>query len=174
MDPSLNIALEFGVYEGGTSQLIRTYVDPSCKVFGFDTFTGLPTDWVGTTLTKGFFNRDGVVPNIQGVKFYKGLFSETIPQYLQDEENNKQIGLIHIDCDLYSSTIDVLFGLNHLIGRNTILAFDEWIYNFNPNCNDHEQKAFYEWVEQTNRTFEFLPTCESPLEIEQKVVRILS
>jgi hypothetical protein len=173
MDPSLKIALEFGVYDGGSIGIIRNSLDSTHQVFGFDTFTGLPEDWIGTDLKKGFFDRGGVVPQMYGVKFYKGLFSETIPSYLHDMNNEGAIGLLHIDCDLYSSTVDVLNSLNHLIVENTIIVFDEWIYNFDPKYNDHEQKAFYEWVESKNRRFQFLDKCLS-LEIEQKALRIIS
>ena len=173
MDPSLKNALEFGVYDGGGIRLIRGMLDESHEVCGFDTFTGLPEDWIGTTLKKGFFDRAGEIPQIGGVKFYKGLFSDTIPTYLSEAGHNEPLGLLQIDCDLYSSTVDVLHSLNHLIVKNTVIVFDEWIYNFDPKYNDHEQKAFYEWVESKGRKFEFLEACNT-LEIEQRTLRILS
>lgn len=172
MDPTLKTTLEFGVYDGGSIRSIRDMLDQSYEVCGFDTFTGLPEDWIGTSLTKGFFNMDGKIPEIEGIKFYKGLFADTIPTYLSDGGQDKPIGLLHVDCDLYTSTVDVLHSLNHLIVKNTIIVFDEWVYNFDPKFNDHEQKAFYEWVESKGRKFEFLDGCD--LEIEQRALRVLA
>jgi hypothetical protein len=165
--------LEFGVYTGNSIFNIRRNLDPSFKVFGFDTFEGLPEDWKNTPCTKGFFSTNGVIPTIHGVKFFKGLFSDTIPEYKKEVSD---IALIHIDCDLYSSTKDVLYGLNDYIKPNTILAFDEWFYastDGNRFNADHEQKCFYEWVNDKNRKFEFVEYTDTcPLSHERKIVRI--
>jgi hypothetical protein len=180
IDPSMRRVLEFGVYSGATIQLTRNMLDESYKVFGFDTFTGLPEDWVGTDLKKGHFDMGGKFPTLKidrgEIVFYTGLFSDTIPQYLKVEGNDKPIGLLHVDCDLYSSTVDIFTKLDHLIVKGTIIVFDDWHYNFNSKCNDHEQKAFYEWVWRTNRVFEFIDTGKhmALADTERKAVRILS
>jgi hypothetical protein len=155
------------------------------KVFGFDSFTGLPEDWIdfegkivgGGGCKKGLFDNEGNVPNIPNITFYKGLFQDTLQEYLKIGET---IALIHMDCDLYSSTKFVLNGLNDLIKENTFISFDEWIYqecvgktgDENRLFGDHEQRAFYEWVEEFNREFEIIDLPNSQVELEQKLVRI--
>jgi len=159
--------LEFGVFQGNSIKFIRDSLDESYKIYGFDSFEGLPEDWENTECVKGFFSTKGVIPNIENVKFFKGWFENTIHEYLKEADN---IGLLHVDCDLYSSTKTIFDNLNKYIKSGTIIVFDEWFYNRDTSCNDHEQKAFYEYVNNYNIKFEFIKVEDS---IERKVVKIL-
>ena len=177
VDPKYKTILEFGVYEGYSLLFIRESFDESYKIFGFDSFEGLPEDWINTHLAKGSFSTGGVAPDIKNVKFYKGWFEDTIPEFLESEnvEDIKSIGLIHFDCDLYSSTKTIFKYLHPYIKSGTILAFDEWCYNLDPQFNDHEQKAFYEYVEEYDVNYEFVDYNDNPdpKKIETKIVKIL-
>jgi len=164
--------LEFGVYKGKTIQQLRNQFNDSFNIFGFDSFEGLPEAWSGTSHKKGDMSTGGNIPNVPGVKFYKGWFKDTIREYITDhtpdwfEEDNKyNITLLHIDCDLFSSTIDILAGLNQYIQQGTVIVFDEWYYNHDPKFNDHEQKAFYEWVAEFQREYILLPQIEDERQI---------
>lgn len=151
------LVLEFGVQNGGSTSVIADKTS-GCKIYGFDTFTGLPEDWVSNgafVVPKGTFDTSGIVPVIEGVKFYKGLFSDTIPIYL-NEVGDIKIDFIHMDCDLYSSCCDVLNGLGHLIIPGTLICFDEWTIFGNTAYNDGEQKAFLEWADKNCRSFEII------------------
>jgi anthranilate/para-aminobenzoate synthase component I len=53
------------------------------KVFGFDSFEGLPENWEGTVCDKGMFTTQGEIPVIEGVKFYKGWFEKLAYKYIQ-------------------------------------------------------------------------------------------
>ena len=118
VDKNLNHILEFGVWKGRTLQLIRDSFDNSFQVFGFDSFMGLPCDWIGgrrkwgSTVPKGHFNTNGEIPDIPDATFFKGWFENTVPEYLSMAQS---IGLIHIDSDLYSSAKTILFNLNDFI-----------------------------------------------------------
>ena len=153
VDWDLRHALEFGVGSGRTINMIRGCL-PGADIFGFDSFEGLPEDWrdaAGNIVggqAKGAFSTGGVIPNITGVRFFKGLFEDTIQEYLGIGE---RIALLHIDCDLYSSTQVVLRELNDLIVPGTIILFDEWCYLNDPRNNDHEQRAFNEWAFHNGR-----------------------
>jgi hypothetical protein len=144
-----NHVLEFGVYYGKTIKLIKNSLKDKFEIFGFDSFSGLPEDWVSFDGTiagdgvciKNFFTTNKIIPQIDGIKFYDGWFEDTINEYLKIA---KPISLLHIDCDLYSSTKTILYNLNNYIKPNTIIIFDEWFYNGDPKYNDHEQKCFYE------------------------------
>ena len=50
----------------------------------------------------------------------------------------------------------MLWSLNDYIVPGTIIVFDEWIYNHRPEYIDHEQKAFYEWVKDFSREYQFV------------------
>jgi len=161
--------LEFGVFQGNSLKQIRASLPvEKFDVYGFDSFVGLPEDWVGTNLKAGHFSTGENIPNIDNVHFYVGWFKDTIPEY---QKIAKDIALIHIDCDLYSSTIDILYGLSPWIKKGTILVFDEWFYNHNniEANRQHEQKAFFEWVADNDVKYEILPQIED----ERRIVKIL-
>lgn len=163
--------LEFGVYRGDSIRKIRNILDDTYKIFGFDSFEGLPEDWVGTVCNKGFFSTNGVVPNVDGVTFYKGWFENTLPEYLKIAEN---ISLLHIDCDLYSSTKTVFCALYPYIKSGTIIVFDEWIYNNSSRFNDHEQRAFYEYIAEHKLEYKIIPFEDKTLHgNERKIIEIL-
>jgi len=183
VDEKLKHVLEFGVFDGTSIGKMRRRLPPSYNVYGFDSFEGLPEDWrdsegklVGRG-TKGRFSTNGKPPQIAGIEWFKGWFTDTVPEYLKIA---KPIALLHIDCDLYSSTKSVLWPLNDFVVPNTIIVFDEWFYNHNPKYNDHEQKAFYEWVANFGRSYEFVQfkdlTDSGPgtkwKESERKIVKI--
>jgi hypothetical protein len=61
------------------------------------------------------------------VQIHAGWFSDTLPRLPDDV----RLALLHIDCDLYQSTKDVLdhcFGRG-LVARGAILFFDDWSCN---------------------------------------------
>ena len=177
VDESLNHYLEFGVHEGESLLAIKEQAPANHKVYGFDSFIGLPEDWVDINkrviAEKYHFDVKDNIPEIEGVTLFKGFFEETIPKFKKEA---KPICFLHIDCDLYSSTKTVLYELNNFIVPNTIIVFDEWIYNHNIIYNDGEQKAFYEWVRKYDREYQFLnflPDKDSDGDVEQRTVRIL-
>lgn len=101
--------LEFGVYTGSSIN-VTAYSHRNNKamaIHGFDTFTGLPEDW-RDFFTKGAFSLNGNVPPVEpNVTLHKGLFSDTLPGFLEENAKEKIAG-INIDCDLYRGTIEVL------------------------------------------------------------------
>jgi hypothetical protein len=177
--------LEFGVASGTSLKYIKNLAGKKYEYYGFDSFIGLPEDWVVTknnlnelVALSSSFDCKGKIPEIPDVNFYKGFFNKTLPDYLKIAKN---IAFLHMDADLYSSTKEVLFSLNEFIVPGTVIVFDEWIYNHNEYYNDHEAKAFFEWANIKNREYEFYDFL-GPIEHnnmigecppEQKTVKIL-
>lgn len=164
--------LEFGVFEGKSLLQIRRTLSNEYEIHGFDSFEGLPEDWVGTGLLKGQFSLDGEIPdvlkNMDNTKLYKGWFADTIPDYLKVAA---EIAFIHIDADLYSSSKDILYSdIRHYIKPGTIILFDEWYYNFNPTPENaqHEQKLFYEWASDFNVEYIKYPQ----ISVERQIIKI--
>ena len=92
------LILEFGVYSGNTINHIASMTPQ--KVFGFDSFEGLPEDW-RADFPKGRFA--AALPAVRdNVELVVGWFDATLPGFLARETN--PISLLHVDCDLYSST----------------------------------------------------------------------
>jgi O-methyltransferase len=149
--------LEFGVWYGRSikywAQLNR---DLNSRFFGFDTFEGLPEDWKVFTqvLPKGTFSAEGKIPEIddQRVKFIKGYFQATLPDFLKNFTVNNQL-IINCDADLYTSTLYVLASLNQLMTPGTIVIFDEFsIVN--------EFRAFRDFTQSFMRNYRLLATAE--------------
>lgn len=175
MDKKFKHVLEFGVCRGETIRVIRSTLDDSFEVFGFDSFEGLPEPWKDKddklVVPPGYFSTNGVIPNVAGVKFYKGWFTDTLQDYLKIA---KPIALLHIDSDLYSSAKEVLCALNDQIVAGTVIVFDEWFYNHDPKFNDHEEKAFNEWVAEFDRECEVVSFVDrTPSGEERKIIMVL-
>ncbi len=122
--------LEFGVFKGESLQhWTRFNTNPESRFVGFDSFEGLPEDWkMGTkTLVKGHFSTDGALPEIDDprVSFVKGWFSQTLGPFLEDFEVRNRL-LVHIDCDLYSSSLFCLTRLDPIMQPGTIVLFDDF------------------------------------------------
>lgn len=167
--------LEFGVCRGGTIRTIRQTLDPSFRVFGFDSFVGLPEAWIDkdgvVVVPPEYFSTNGVIPDVKDVKFYAGWFTDTLPEYLKIAQ---PIALLHIDSDLYSSAREVLWALNKYVVPGTIIVFDEWFYRHDSKYDDHEQRAFNEWVSEFDRKFEIVDFVDKTTAGEErKIVRIL-
>jgi hypothetical protein len=148
---------QFGVYKGESALWMLT--DKCEKLYLYDSFEGLPEDW-NSQFTKGHFKCEVPVFGDNRVKIIKGYFEDVI-----DEFNSIKFGLVHIDCDLYSSTKVVLNNLKTFKGQ--IIVFDE-IYNI-AGSDIHELKAFSEWVTEKNIKFESLAKTN----YSQLVIRIL-
>ncbi len=122
--------LEFGVSKGESLQYwTEIHQNPQSKFWGFDTFFGLPDKWevFTTTLDKNTFSMNGNPPKIddERITFVKGLFQETLSDFLKNFENTGRL-IIHNDADLYSSTLYVLCQCNDIIKPGTIVIFDEF------------------------------------------------
>lgn len=137
------LALEFGVADGATLRKIAA--ERPGETFGFDSFDGLPEDW-RRGFARGKFACDP--PDVPGATLVVGLFQHTLPTWL-DGHPTDSIGLVHIDCDLYSSTSFVLTTLGKL-QPGTVIVFDE--LTGYPGWQHHEHKALLEWVAATGAT----------------------
>lgn len=136
------IWLEFGVAEGNS---IRELAKAAPLIYGFDSFEGLPEDWRdengGLQEPKGKFRcAQPTVPD--NVIIVPGLFENTLPKWIANW-NVGLLGFVHIDCDLYSSTMFVLDQLEPYLSK-VVIAFDE-IGPF-PAGAYHEGRAFAEFM----------------------------
>lgn len=141
--------LEFGVYQGeATRYWSKLLLHPNSKLHGFDSFEGLPENWF-TDVRKGHFDTLGAIPRIEDsrVKFFKGWFEETLPQY---ECPPHEVLILNLDADLYSSTIFVLRTLKDRIVPGTYICFDEFC------SRAHELRAFDEFIGETGMKFSLL------------------
>jgi len=134
---------EFGVYSGKTLEFLTTLKD---KVYGFDSFEGLPEEW-NEHNEKGKFDTQGVPPfePNEKMELVIGWFDETLPKFL-NETKIERVSLLHLDADLYSSTKCVFDNMKPYFSKQCVLVFDEF-FNY-PDWEHHEYKAFKEFLNQ--------------------------
>jgi len=162
--------LECGVF-GGLSLAVLAHgaaFDPkgmTRRIVGIDTFTGLPPSeeaharwdvgdcasihgWhplhepgtpVTADLTRALFAQCGLEPPV----LYEGRFDEVLPRIVPDP--HPAIALLHIDCDLYESTRDVLEGVAPALQDGTLVLFDDW-FHYKGHPGRGEARAFHEFL----------------------------
>lgn len=155
--------LEFGVYQGGTINFIADKF-PNQILYGFDSFEGLPEHWDTSynnkfnKFKKGYFALDNLPEVRDNVRLVKGLFNNSLPEWIA-KNKIEVIKLLHIDSDLYSSANTIFNNLNNFIVPGSVIVFDEfypWSRKRYETWEEHEYKAFCEWVNLYNRKFEVL------------------
>jgi O-methyltransferase len=151
--------IEFGV-AGGESLLkwAEINLNSGTRLIGFDSFDGLPQTWQSITGSApvGAYSRGGAIPITfdKRVQIVKGLFSETLRGFLGEFQSQARL-VVHIDADLYSSTLYVLSHLDTIMVKGSILIFDEFS---NPL---HEWRAFRDYMVAFGRSFNVLGAAGS-------------
>lgn len=150
--PVNGIFIECGVFKGTTINYLAENF-PDREIHGFDSFEGLPVGWAGTSFKKGTFDRQGEMPEVKdNVTLHKGFFNPVLKDFLAGINN--KISFLHIDCDIYSSTVDIFNSVEKSLQVGTIMVFDE-MFNY-PNWQYHEFKAFNEFINRTGYKYRFI------------------
>jgi len=145
--------LEFGVFKGASMRYWSNALkNPSARLYGFDSFEGLPEDFdVNGPLVKGTFNVGGAIPKIDDprITFVKGWFEDTVPAFDVPEHD---LLVLVLDADLYSSTECVLSHLRPHIKPGTFIYFDDM------SRPDHEPAAFKKFMTDNGYRFRLVST----------------
>ena len=170
--------LEFGVWTGSSAYILAQIMPQRVSAlykegvsienwndtqyyYGFDSFEGLPENWVNPETgeienegSKGYFSLNGRVPDppLPNIKYIKGWFDKTLPEF--SKQYNYPIALLHVDCDLFSSTKTIFDNLHSQIVPGTVIMFDE-IYNYS-GYQAHEFKAFKEFVDKHDVSYDWI------------------
>lgn len=140
---------EFGVHSGATINILSSFCE---KIYGFDSFEGLPEEW-NPKYPKGYFKMEKP-PNVKNnVELVIGWFDKTLPKFIEENDIDK-IRFINIDCDLYSSTKTIFKNLGKYISSGTYIYFDEFLVKTNPIEN--EAKAFAEFLDEYNLDYDIM------------------
>lgn len=141
--------LEFGVYEGYTlRRWAKLLENPDSSFCGFDSFQGLPEDW-DSLRPKGTFDIKGAIPKYDDsrVTLHQGWFSDTVPKFIFPPHDRL---VVHLDADLYSSTLFVLKTIHEMICPGTIIIFDQFCDRL------HELRAWSEFLKETQIKCRFI------------------
>ena len=155
--------IEFGVASGiAFKWWVEKNKNPNSRFFGFDVFTGLPEDF--GVMKKHHYDTQGITPQIEDrrVTFIKGLFQDSLPGFLENYRSNQR-KVIHMDADLYSSTLFVLTRQLPLLKKDDIIIFDEF------GVPTHEFRAFSDIIHSYNLKFELLAAINNYLQIAIKL-----
>lgn len=166
---SNGLICEYGVGSGRSLRMIHEMLPLNIPIYGFDTFEGLPIAWnnepIGTYSTGGVMPNDIVNDGNSNVNIYKGLFSDTIPTFLND--TSAPLAFANIDCDLYTSTYDILESMHSRIVPGTVIIFDEYICH--PTWRHDEFRAWRECCKRFGWQYEYLAFS---LSTKQAIVRV--
>ena len=147
--PDGGVLAEFGVSFGNSIRFIASLTDR--RVYGFDSFEGLPESWAKEP--KGKYTTRGKIPDApRNVEFKVGWFKDTLPSFAK--QLTEPLVFANIDCDLYSSTREVLETIGHLFPAGSVICFDEYIGY--ATWRQDEYRAFQEYVAQSGRRYRYL------------------
>ncbi len=147
--------LEFGVAEGHSFKWwVSHNQHPETRFHGFDTFEGLPEDW--GVFKAGDMSTGSKFPDISDarVTFHKGLFQKTLPGFVKATSWHQR-KVIHMDADLYSSTLYVLTSLAPYLNRGDLILFDEF------TVPRHEFLAFRNFADSYYLEFELIAAANN-------------
>jgi O-methyltransferase len=156
--------LEFGVWQGN---VLRWWIDrnrdPSSIFTGFDSFEGLPEQWDGNPV--GTFSTGGQLPELNDsrVRFVKGYFQETFHHWIKTQDFGRRL-VVHLDADLYSSTLLVLVPMLPWLKAGDVVMFDEM------HSYMHEFRAFCDANAAYQRKFEVLARANEWGQVAMRVV----
>lgn len=150
--------IEFGVYKGSTiKEMTHRFSHKQSRFYGFDTFEGLPDAWVSTwgghhikmDRDKGTLNSEGMPVILDDrVYLYKGLFQDTLPQFLDEvlggQRDESRPMFINIDSDIYSAALYILTMLHPYLRHGDLVYFDEFFDSINEYAalNDY-MRSYY-------------------------------
>ena len=151
------VFFEFGCHSGRTFSAAvnaaKYFNMMDAEFYAFDSFEGLPTTNVeedGIFRTGSFCTSKSdflkIVKQKTGLDLnndhiIEGFYSDSLTTELQ--ERTPKVGMVHIDVDLYSSTMQILEFIKPLIMVGTVIVFDDW-YCFPPGSNKGEMRAVKE------------------------------
>lgn len=128
--------VECGSFKGGSGilmGLLLKELGSDKKIHLFDSFEGLPEPDKKNDkgYKKGQFKSDfselqAVIEQLDlsdTIFLHKGWFNVTIPQYLSNEP---KVSLFHIDCDLYTSTMDCFPSVFPFVEEKGVVILDDF------------------------------------------------
>jgi len=169
---------EFGCYTGrslaGLTYCHQKYFEDENKhnqkglinreIYGFDSFEGLTESEGHPRWNSGLFNKnhsfhptigygedvtpEKVIDFFVRYKLQKPILIKSAFKNLNLDDLEK-IALVHIDCDLYSSTIDALNKVKEKLVNGSIILFDDW-YHFKGRKEKGERLALREFLKENN------------------------
>jgi O-methyltransferase len=161
--------MEFGLLNGESIiDAVRQLRVGLKYVYGFDSFEGLPahsqvdlaSGHLAPAFQKGSYKglseqevRNNIVLSsripTENLILTPGFFDISLPKFDKNQLSNSGFPLLfYLDCDLYSSTVEVLNFISDLVQDGSWLLVDDyWCYRGSPKYG--QRRAINEWIERT-------------------------
>lgn len=155
--------LEFGVSQGHSFRWwAGTNKNADSRFYGFDTFEGLPENW--GTYDKGAMAAS--IPQIDDVRcaFIKGIFQDTLFDFIKSHPLSDKRKIIHLDADLFSATLFALTTVAPYLNKGDILLFDEF------NVPNHEWMAYKIFIDSFYVKTELLGAVNNYYQVAFKIL----
>jgi hypothetical protein len=155
--------LEFGVSKGHSFKWwLDNTSSPDSKLYGFDTFEGLPEAW-------GSFKKGDMIAGIPDIEdpragFVKGLFQDTLYEFAEKHSLQEQRTIYHLDADLFTATVFVLTTMHRFMKPGDILLFDEF------NVPNHEFEAFRIFEQSFNLKYKVVGAVNNYFQVALEVL----
>ena len=160
------VVCELGVWKGESLRLLARELAPERHLHGFDSFEGLPEAWAGPDSAASIFDVKGRLPDVPtNVSLHPGWFEDSLPRW--KKEHDDPIALLHIDCDLYSSTRTGLDELHERLQPGSLVLFDEY-FNY-PGWRQHEYRAFQEHVAERGIEYRYVAYARNQVAVRLEV-----
>jgi hypothetical protein len=154
---------EFGVWRGGgletLARLSGKYgLQPAPKIYGFDTFAGIPAsekplvNKLASVFAEGQFadtSLDFVQKRVPEALLVQGVFADVKPLA---EYGIEKLRLVHLDGDIYEGYRDALALITPCVQVGTVILGDEPIpptHWSRTSVREHGQRAIREWEDAT-------------------------
>lgn len=155
------VFFEFGCHSGRTfsaALLAAKYFRMPLDAYAFDSFEGLPET---KKEEDGIFRAGSYCTGVSEFRkivkkrtkvdlpeknIIKGFYDQSLTKMLENGLP-RQVGFVHIDVDLYSSTVAVLEFIKDHLANGTVVLFDDW-YCFPPGKEMGEKKALKEFLKK--------------------------
>ncbi len=158
------LVLECGVYFGRSLRIIASRTQS--PVHGFDSFEGLPESW-NPAEGAGAYSTAGRKPAMPPhVSLHAGWFEQTLPPFFA--AHPEPIRLLHVDCDLCSSTRTVLEHARPRLVRGSVVVFDDLLGY--PGYEAHELRAWNEFTTAHGVRWELLAASLLGREVAVRIV----
>jgi predicted O-methyltransferase YrrM len=131
--------VEVGVYQGGSLAALAQVARErgGTRVFGFDTFTGIPFRAEGVDHHKVGDFSDTSIEAVRAAVPEAVLVQGVFPDTLTDDVG--PIAVAHVDCDQYQSVRDCCAQLEPRMATGGVMVFDD------PDCLTGAAVAVREW-----------------------------
>jgi len=132
---------EFGVFRGDSLKTLHTVFGKETRMWGFDSFKGLPEaegdvkqkDWHTGRFKVNEISVQASLQDRYGDKLglVAGFYNESLTKTLKSERHMKPAEYIDVDCDLFVSSyqaLDWVFGQGIAV-PGTLVGYDDWWLN---------------------------------------------